>query len=106
MAAAKKERRRHQRVLVPEGRIIRAQGTRPRLEGIVSIIGPGGMFIRTRDSQPCGTVLKLKLKDSTFSFRVLGTVRHVEENGLGVEITGITPEDEQKLKALPFLLER
>jgi PilZ domain len=106
MAAAKKERRRHQRVLVPEGQTIRAEGTRPRLEGVVSIIGLGGMFIRTRDSQPCGTILKLKLKDSTFSFRVIGTVRHVAENGLGVEITGITPEDELKLKSLPLLSKR
>jgi PilZ domain len=106
MESGQKERRRHKRVLVPEGRTIRAEGTRPHLEGIVSVVGMGGMFIRTHDSQPCGTTLELKLKDSSFSFRVIGTVRHVAENGLGVEITGITPEDEQKLKALPLLLKR
>lgn len=87
-------------MLVPDGHSIRAEGTRPHLEGAVSVVGLNGMFIRTRDSQPYGTVLPLKLTTALLWFEAECTVRNVAENGLGVEITAITPENEQKLKAL------
>lgn len=92
--------RRHQRVLVPEGRTIRVEASQPGLEGVVSVIGLGGMFIRARDSHPCGTVLQFRLTDPSVSFESECTVRHVATNGLGVEFTQLTPENEQKLKDL------
>lgn len=87
-------------MLVPDALSIRAEATRPHLEGAVSVVGLNGMFIRTRDSQPYGTVLPLKLTTALLWFEVECTVRTVAENGLGVEVTAITPENQKKLKAL------
>lgn len=75
-------------------------GGGPKLEGVVTVIGLGGTFIRTSKGQPFGTVLKLKVDDPAASFEAEFTVRHVADNGIGVEITKISPENEQKLKML------
>lgn len=85
---------------------IHSNGVGPRLEGTVTVIGAGGMFIRTRDAQPYGETLKLIVEDSLARFDAECTVRHVEENGLGVEITKITPENEQRLRVLLLRLKR
>lgn len=94
--------RKHQRILVPGSQSIQAasNGSGPRVEGAVTVIGLGGMFIRTKDFQPYGTVLHLILKGSYLVLESECTVRNVASNGLGVEITGITPQNEQKLKSL------
>jgi hypothetical protein len=101
---AKPDLRRHQRILIPAGRAIRVAGAplagRPGLEGVVTVIGLGGMFFRSVQSHPAGTVLRLQLADTVFPFEFECTVRNVAPNGLGVEFTGITRENEQKLKAL------
>lgn len=97
----KPDLRRHQRILVPSGHIMRVASTGgPKLEGAVTVIGLGGMFIRTSKAQPFGTVLKLKLVDPVAAFEAEFTVRSVADNGMGVEITKISPENEQRLKAL------
>lgn len=97
----KPDLRRHQRILVPSGHIMRVASTGgPKLEGAVTVIGLGGMFIRTSKAQPFGTVLKLKLVDPVTAFEAEFTVRSVADNGMGVEITKISPENEQRLKAL------
>ena len=77
--------RHHQRILVPEGRKIRAesQGGSHRLEGIVSVIGLGGIFVRTRASEPMGAILRLKLTDSLVTFESDCTVRSVAQNEIG-----------------------
>jgi predicted polyphosphate/ATP-dependent NAD kinase len=101
---AKTDMRRHQRILVPNGRVIRvagsAEGGRANLQGVVTVIGLGGMFFRTGSSQLSGTVLHLQLTDTLVTLESECTVRSVASNGLGVEFTGITHENEQKLKTL------
>jgi len=100
MQRVQKDMRRHERLLIPDGRHVPVKCARPELEGTVTVIGLGGMFIRTKNSQPYGTVLPVKLADPLVAFEAECTVRHVAENGMGVEITGITSENEQKLKTL------
>ncbi len=85
---------------------IHSNGAGPRLEGTVTVIGLGGMFIRTSDAQPYGEVLTLVVEDHSARFDAECTVRHVAENGLGVEITKITPQNEQRLRALLLRLRR
>jgi len=92
--------RRHERLLIPDGRNLTAECARPEVKGRVSVIGLGGMFIQTKDLQPYGTVLHLELVDPLVAFEAQCAVRDVAENGLGIEITGITTENEQKLKTL------
>ena len=94
--------RRHERILVPGVRQIRAisNGNGPRLEGVVTVIGLGGMFIRTRTSCSAGSVLNMVLSCSFLSFESECTVRYADAHGIGVEVTRLTAENEQKLKTL------
>jgi hypothetical protein len=94
--------RRHERILVPGGQAIRAVGNRdaPPLEGIVTVIGLGGMFIRTSGLYPAGSLLNIVLTCSSLSFESVCIVRNSVPNGIGVELTEVTPENEQKLKTL------
>jgi c-di-GMP-binding flagellar brake protein YcgR len=94
--------RRHQRILVPGAVKIRVEtnGAGPRVEGVATVIGLGGMFVRTQTVPPPGSVLRLGLIGPSISLESECTVRHVADNGIGVEFTRITPGDEQRLKRL------
>jgi hypothetical protein len=83
-----------------------AKSSCPEVNGRVTVIGPGGLFIRTLNSQPNGTVLHLKLTEPSATFELECTVRTIAERGLGAEITSITLENEQKLLALLVQLRR
>lgn len=94
--------RRHQRILVPGSVEIRVfgNGDGPRVEGVATVIGLGGMFVRTKAPRPPGSVLKLNLVCPSVSFESECTVRHVTEAGMGIEFTGMAAEEEEKLKNL------
>jgi len=96
----RKDLRQHQRLLVPEGRKVWAEGAGPELSGTVTVIGLGGMFIRTRSPQHLGSAFHLKLVDAFISLDAECTVRSLSDRGMGVEFTEISPENEQKLKML------
>jgi hypothetical protein len=97
--------RRHQRILVPNAVDIHVTGNGGKpLKGVATVIGLGGMFIRTKSTQPCGSVLPLVLTAPTILIAAEGTVRHVGENGIGIEFTALTPENEQELRKLLFQL--
>ncbi|HXQ24873.1 MAG TPA: PilZ domain-containing protein [Candidatus Acidoferrales bacterium] len=94
--------RRHERIVVPGAlptRVTRGESG-PRIEGVATVIGMGGMFCRTKDTQPPETVLPLALTCGSNSFEVECNVRYVNDNGMGIEFTKFTPENEQKLKKL------
>jgi PilZ domain len=100
----KPERRRHQRILVPNGRAISASGSaasgQGSVDGLVSIVGLGGIFLRTKISLPTGTVVQLTIVDPHVTIEVECTVRNLESNGIGLEFTRITHENRLKLKSL------
>jgi hypothetical protein len=94
--------RRHQRILIPQSVKIRVEAKEAgtHIDGLATVIGLGGMFVRTEDVPEPGSVLKLGLTGPSVSFESECTVRHVAETGIGVEFTRIEPQDEEKLKAL------
>ncbi len=94
--------RRHERVLVPQACQIQmtTNGKGPRLEGSVSVIGLGGMFVRMKDPPPPGSVLHVTITCSIVTLESDCTVIHVTSHGMGVELASLTPENEQKLEAL------
>lgn len=97
-----RDMRRHERILVP-GRIeIRVTGRNGAadVEGLATVIGYGGMFLRTTAKRSPGEVLQLALTCRSISVELEGTVRHVAEKGAGVEFTLLDAENEQKLRAL------
>ena len=102
MAYPYQEMRRHERILVPHERWIRASanGTGPELEGRVTVIGLGGMFIRTNRVLAAGAVVHVKLTDPLLTLETDCIVRNVAENGLGVEFARLSAENECKLKDL------
>lgn len=94
--------RRHQRILVPGAVEIRVagNGAGARLEGVATVIGLGGMFVRTKSPQPMGATLKVVITCLVMSFELECSVRHVADNGCGIEFTAMTPENEEKLRGL------
>lgn len=96
------EQRRYQRIAVPQGVGIRVSGREGGkvVEGLATVIGPGGMFCRTKDILPPGTVIKLRLTCAAASFEVECSVRHANEHGLGIEFTGLTPENKHALEGI------
>lgn len=108
MSIDPKERRRYQRILVPAGHVILARGLRngKRFEGIVSVIGLGGIFMRTRESFPLGTIVQISLTDPIFTFETECAVRDSTETGLGLEFLSIDPAAQQKLQFLLKQLKR
>jgi hypothetical protein len=96
----RKDLRQNQRLLVPEGRKIPVEVAGLELNGIVTVIGLGGMFIRTRKPQHLGSTFHLRLVDVFMSLEADCTARSLSDRGMGVEFTGISPENEQKLKML------
>ena len=101
-AAAKPEIRRHRRVLVPAGLEIRvaASGNGLHVEGVGTVIGLGGMFLRSRKQPPPGSGMRFEMACPGLSFEAIGRVRDVTDVGMGVEYTVLTQENEKKLKQL------
>jgi hypothetical protein len=98
--------RRHQRIPVPGGLEIQVAGDGSGLQvrGIATVIGLGGMFVRSNAAAPPGSVLRLAATCPFLSIESRCTVRHVLEDGMGVEFTRLTRANEQKLKWLLFQL--
>lgn len=101
------ELRRYQRIAVPGGFGIRVSGRKngTAVEGIATVIGLGGMFCRTQDRLPPGTNLILQMTCAAASFEAECSVRHANEQGMGIEFTYFSPEDKQKLESLLLQLQ-
>jgi hypothetical protein len=96
--------RRHQRFLVPEGQSLRCEGIGIRCDGVISVFGLGGMFIRTRDSHPVGATLVLRIHGIGDDIRAECVVRDVHPGGFGAEFSNLVPAEERKLKSLALSL--
>ncbi len=102
MPMIKADMRRCERILVPGAVILRAFNApgSAAVEGIITAIGLGGMFLRAKDRHHPGTVLNLIVQCSMISIALEGTVRHVNEHGMGIEFTQIPTQNEIKLKKI------
>jgi c-di-GMP-binding flagellar brake protein YcgR len=97
---ASSEMRCHRRFRVSEQLEIRvsSNGDEAHVEGVATVIGLGGMFVRTNAPLPPGSMLTLAMTCPAVSFEANCSIRHVNEAGMGVEYTALTPENEAKLK--------
>jgi len=96
----KLERRQHERVLIPEDKLLDCEGISRPLTGKISVLGTGGMYIRTRDTYPPGTELELRIRAEPEALEAAGVVRDVVPGGMGVEFTWIRGPLEEKLKRI------
>ena len=92
------DRRKHQRILLPEDQFLPCKGLDPKFEGKVSVIGTGGLFVRTRHAVNMGQTLRLRIEDPSLTFEVQCTVRDVNEKGAGVEFTPLDPPQQRILQ--------
>ena len=96
----KEDRRHHERIVVPEDKLLACEGVSRPLNGKVSVLGIGGMFIRTKDSYAPGTELELRVRADGETLETPCVVRDAAPGGLGVEFTWVRGPLEQKLKKL------
>jgi hypothetical protein len=74
------------------------------MEGLVTAIGLGGMFVSTGCGPPRCATSRLKTTDPLLSFECDCIVRDTGDHGVGVELVGPTPENEAQLRQLLLLL--
>src|SRR5713101_2550403 len=87
-----KDYRRFRRSGLPEAKWLDCRGVGCELEGRISVVGPGGVFIRTGAPYPVGRALGLRIVYREKVFELVAVVRSREIGGLGVEFM---PMDEQ-----------
>ncbi|MBI3404558.1 MAG: PilZ domain-containing protein [Acidobacteria bacterium] len=95
-----KNYRRYGRVVIPEDKLMPCMGTSKELSGQVSIVGLGGMFIRTKDVLPTGTVFAARFSFEDITVQTDCAVRYTNERGVGVEfvrLRGINTDSLQKI---------
>ena len=95
-----RDSRHYERIRVPEDKLIPCEGVGRPLRGHVSVVGLGGMFIRTRESYPVGTVFDVRLGDGEEAIEASCVVRSVDPGGLGVEFVKLRGKHEQALKKI------
>ena len=102
----KEDRRHHERVVVPEDRLLPCEGVSRPLAGKISVLGTGGMFIRTTDAYAPGTELELRICADSLTLEAPCVVRDVAPGGLGVEFTWVRGPLEEKLKKIMAQVKR
>jgi PilZ domain len=103
----KPDMRCHRRFRLPVGLEIRVASYdgEPRVEGVATVIGLGGMFVRSKAPLPPGSLLTLEMSFPLASFHAQCSVRHANDSGMGVEFTSLTPENQKTLDAFLFELQ-
>jgi len=96
----KEDRRRYDRILIPEDKLLSCEGVSRPLRGKISVLGTGGMYIRTTDAYPAGTELELRIRNDAETLETPCVVRDVAPGGLGVEFTWVRGPVEERLKKL------
>jgi c-di-GMP-binding flagellar brake protein YcgR len=92
------DRRKHTRILLPEHQFLHCKGINPKFEGQVSIIGAGGLFIRTNQSLSMGQTIRLKVEHPNLNLEAEAKVRDVNEKGVGIEFTDLDPPRQRTLQ--------
>lgn len=87
-------RRRFERVILPQSRWLACQavGEGTHLDGEVSVISVGGMFIRTAQAQPIGARFGIKMRNIADVVEADCVVRNHQDGGFGVEFLEMRPK--------------
>lgn len=94
------DRRHHDRIVIPEDKLLACEGVNRPLTGMISVLGSGGMFLRTKTVYPPGTELELRIHAEGETLETPCVVRDAAPGGLGVEFTWVDRPLEEKLKKL------
>ena len=92
------KQRKYARIGLPKGPLVAWQGTGERYVSRVGTLSLGGLYIRTSDPAPAGTVLKLIFQLPGGEVRARARVRYTDaKRGMGVEFTGMGYEARARL---------
>ena len=92
------DRRKHNRILLPEHQFLHCKGVDPKFEGKVTVIGSGGLFVRTKQAMTMGQTIYLKVEDPNLNLEAEAKVRDVNEKGVGVEFANLDAPTQRKLQ--------
>jgi c-di-GMP-binding flagellar brake protein YcgR len=92
------DRRKHRRILLPEHQFLSCKGLDPKFEGQVSVIGAGGLYVRTRHQLTMGQNVRLKVEHPNLILEVEAKVRDVTETGAGLEFNELDPPRQRTLQ--------
>jgi len=93
-----RESRHYTRHLIPEESLLPCEGVNRPLKGQVSVMGLGGMFVRTRESYPIGTALEVRIHAPDDVIDAQCVVRDVLPGGLGLEFTKLRGKHEDVVR--------
>jgi hypothetical protein len=90
--------RRYPRVKPPAGLVVAWQNTNRKWLSYVDRLGLGGLFIRTKEPLPVGSMIQILIAVPGDGVRARAVVRDVRPSeGMGVGIVSMGPEDRQRL---------
>ncbi len=95
-------RRRFERVALPESRWLACQaiGEGLHLDGAVTVISSGGMFIRAGRPQPIGARFGVKMRNIADVVEADCVVRNHQADGFGVEFVEMRPKFRDNLQRI------
>lgn len=83
--SAEQDERRYRRKILDQPEWLECQGVGCDLQGQISVVGSGGVFIRTPQLFPVGSALGLRIRKGTGWLEAVCVVRSNEPSGMGVE---------------------
>ncbi len=105
-STARQHYRYYERVLVPEHYPVQCEGVGITLDGKVSVLSLGGMYIRTRESHPEGSAFGVRMRANGDVVETVCVVRRREPGGLGVEFIRLRGRHEDGLRRIIARLKR
>jgi hypothetical protein len=94
------DNRLYDRIYLPDEKSIPCEGLGFAFEGQISVVGLGGMYVRTGKSYPIGTVLPLRFSAGAEVVEADCIVRDVEPEGIGLEFVKLRGPNEDSLKRI------
>jgi len=90
--------RHYERFRLPEQNEIPCEGVGISLQGYVSVIGLGGLFVRTTESYEFGKRLTLRLHCEEGPVEAKAVVRYAAPGGIGFEFVELRGHHERNLR--------
>ncbi|MBI1750411.1 MAG: PilZ domain-containing protein [Acidobacteria bacterium] len=96
----KTDNRLYDRLYLSETQYLNCEGLGFAFEGQITVIGLGGLYIRTEKSYPMGTVLPVRIRAGGEVVEADCIVRDVEPHGFGTEFVKLRGANEDALKRI------
>ncbi|HWQ03655.1 MAG TPA: PilZ domain-containing protein [Candidatus Nitrosotenuis sp.] len=100
------ENRIYERVQLSIGSALPCEGIGFAFSGKVTVLGLGGVQVRSEKTFTLGTVLPLRIRSGADSLDIECIVRDFTPDGFGAEFVKLTPAQEKTLKEIIDRLQR